>query len=173
MQDAISSILNKYDITGKYLDEIGLKELSSYFETGIDRLKATEIITSKASKIVREAASRLYTEQPELLRPGGNSYTTRRYATCLRDIDYYLRYVSYAMIAGDIDILNERLLDGLKETYLSLSVPVGPIIRSIEILKDIVINELNNKDTKISYKSQKIVAQPFDYISRSLSEQNI
>nr|YP_009398218.1 allophycocyanin beta 18 subunit [Thaumatella adunca]ARW67404.1 allophycocyanin beta 18 subunit [Thaumatella adunca] len=171
MQDAITNILNKYNITGKYLDNAGLKEIEQYFEIAIDRLKATEIITSQASKIVKKTATALYLEQPELLRPGGNSYTTRRYTTCLRDIDYYLRYSSYSLIAGDIDVLNERLLDGLKETYLSLSVPVGPIIRSVEILKDIVISELNHQNIQI--ENQKIFTKPFDYISYSLSEQNI
>nr|YP_009399887.1 allophycocyanin beta 18 subunit [Tolypiocladia glomerulata]ARW69706.1 allophycocyanin beta 18 subunit [Tolypiocladia glomerulata] len=171
MQDAISNILNRYDTTGKYLDRIGILEIEEYFHTATDRIKITEIITSNSSRIVKEAASRLYFEQPELLRPGGNSYTTRRYATCLRDIDYYLRYASYSLIAGNNDILSERLLDGLKETYGSLSVPLGPIIRTVEILKDIIVNEAENQN--IDVNNQKIFSLPFDYISSSLSEQNI
>nr|YP_010850396.1 Allophycocyanin beta 18 subunit [Lophurella caespitosa]WGH13195.1 Allophycocyanin beta 18 subunit [Lophurella caespitosa] len=171
MQDAITNILNKYDVTGKYLDQIGIQEIEMYLSSAIDRLKVTEIIASNSSKIVKETANRLYSEQPELLRPGGNSYTTRRYATCLRDIDYYLRYASYSLIAGNTDLLNERLLDGLKETYLSLNVPIGQIIRSIEILKEVVNNEVKNQN--ISTKNQQIYIQPFEYISLSLSEQNI
>nr|YP_009393276.1 allophycocyanin beta 18 subunit [Symphyocladiella dendroidea]ARW61838.1 allophycocyanin beta 18 subunit [Symphyocladiella dendroidea] len=171
MQDTITNILNKYDIRGKYLDSVGVEEIETYLYTAMDRIQVTEIITSNSSKIVKETANRLYAEQPELLRPGGNSYTTRRYATCLRDIDYYLRYTSYSLIAGNTDILNERLLDGLKETYLSLSVPIGPIIRSIEILKEVVINEIQDKN--INIRDQKIYIKPFEYISTSLSEQNI
>nr|YP_009392020.1 allophycocyanin beta 18 subunit [Periphykon beckeri]ARW60368.1 allophycocyanin beta 18 subunit [Periphykon beckeri] len=171
MQDAITNIINKYDTAGRYLDIIGIQEIETYLNTGIDRLKATEIIARNSSKIVKETANQLYEEQPELLRPGGNSYTTRRYATCLRDIDYYLRYASYSLIAGNTNLLNERLLDGLKETYLSLSVPIGPIIRTIEILKDIVKNKLEQSNIKI--KNEEIFIQPFDYISISLSEHNI
>nr|YP_009395756.1 allophycocyanin beta 18 subunit [Herposiphonia versicolor]ARW64736.1 allophycocyanin beta 18 subunit [Herposiphonia versicolor] len=171
MQDIISNVVNKYDTTGRYLDSAGLEEIQIYLNTGIDRLKIMEVIISNSSKIVKEAANRLYAEQPELLRPGGNSYTTRRYATCLRDIEYYLRYTSYALIAGNVDILNERLLDGLKETYISLGVPIGPIVRSIEILKEIIIDEISN--TNINKKTFEIVSQTFEYISNSLSEQNI
>nr|WGH12800.1 Allophycocyanin beta 18 subunit [Echinothamnion sp.] len=171
MQDAITNILNRYDITGKYLDTTGLEEIETYFSTALDRLTVTEIIANSSSRIIKETANRLYSEQPELIRPGGNSYTTRRYSTCLRDIDYYLRYASYSLIAGNNDLLNERLLDGLKETYLSLNVPIGPIIRSIEILKDIIKNEIQNKN--INSINQKICIQPFEYISSSLSEQNI
>nr|ARW69287.1 allophycocyanin beta 18 subunit [Polysiphonia sp.] len=171
MQDAITNILNKYDITGRYLDDMGIKEIEAYLNTALDRLKITEIIAQNSSKIVKETASKLYSEQPELLRPGGNSYTTRRYATCLRDIDYYLRYISYSIIAGNIDILDERLLDGLKETYLSLSVPIGPIVRSIELLKDVVASEVINEENEIIRKSALI--RPFEYVSTSLSEQNM
>lgn len=171
MQDVISNIVNKYDITGKYLDSTGIQEIEEYFDTALERLEVTELIASNSSKIVKETATRLYLEQPELLRPGGNSYTTRRYATCLRDIDYYLRYVSYSLIAGNNNILNERLLDGLKETYSSLSVPIGPIVRTVEILKDIVLNEIESKGIKII--NLNILNKPFDYISLNLSEQNI
>nr|YP_009391609.1 allophycocyanin beta 18 subunit [Laurenciella marilzae]ARW59753.1 allophycocyanin beta 18 subunit [Laurenciella marilzae] len=173
MQDAITTILNQYDLIGKYLDKGAMNKLNTYFNTATDRLRAMEIIISKSSKIVKETASRLYSEQPELLRPGGNSYTTRRYATCLRDIDYYLRYASYALIAGSKDILSERLLDGLKETYLSLSVPIGPTILSIEILKNVVSEEISNNNNDISLEDLKVLTEPFDYISQTLSEKNI
>nr|ARW64117.1 allophycocyanin beta 18 subunit [Chondria sp. (in: red algae)] len=173
MQDAITNIINQYDIRGKYLDSIAINELNVYFNTGIKRLEAIEVIISKASNIVKESASRLYLEQPELLRPGGNSYTTRRYATCLRDIDYYLRYSSYAIISGNNYILNERLLDGLKETYLSLNVPLGPIIISIEMLKNVVIEEINSNELCLNKEDLIKIIEPFDYISQNLSEQNI
>nr|YP_009326742.1 allophycocyanin beta-18 subunit [Membranoptera platyphylla]AMJ16999.1 allophycocyanin beta-18 subunit [Membranoptera platyphylla] len=169
MKDAITSVVNKYDLTGKYLDDIAMQEIDNYFITAIERLKAVEIINNQSSQIIKEAATRLYTEQPELIRPGGNSYTTRRYAACLRDIEYYLRYASYALIAGNTDILNERVLDGLKETYNSLNVPLSPTIRSIKILEEIIKAELISKKV-INYN---IIVEPFEYMIISLSEQNL
>lgn len=169
MQDAITNVLNKYDLTGKYLDNMAINELNNYFSNAIKRIEAVEIINSQASKIIREAAARLYEEQPELLRPGGNSYTTRRYAACLRDIEYYLRYSSYAIIAGNINILNERVLDGLKETYNSLNVPISPTIRSIKLLEEIIQYELNLTD----FNDQIVISEPFQHIIESLSEQDL
>lgn len=169
MQDAITNILNKYDLTGKYLDAFAMNELTKYFSQAFIRIKAIELINSQASKIVKEAAARLYEEQPELLRPGGNSYTTRRYAACLRDIGYYLRYASYAIIAGNTNILNERLLDGLRETYNSLNVPIGPTIRSIKILEEIIQGTLKFDQTN----DKSLISEPFEYIANNLSEQNI
>nr|QCI08741.1 Allogcyanin beta 18 subunit [Sphondylothamnion multifidum] len=168
MQDTITSIVNQYDLTGKYLDDMALSKIQNYFATALSRLQVIEMINSQSSKIIQETATRLYNEQPELLRPGGNSYTTRRYSACLRDIEYYLRYASYSLIAGNINILNERVLDGLRETYNSLNVPIGPTVRSIKILEEIVKEEFAD-----NYKEKpEFIKQPFEYMIMSLSEQN-
>lgn len=169
MQDAITSLLNRYDLKGKYLDTQAVNELNTYFSTALTRIQIIQLINSDTTKIIKEAASRLYEEQPELLRPGGNSYTTRRYAACLRDIEYYLRYASYALIAGDINILNERVLDGLKDTYNSLNVPIAPTIRSIQLLSDVIQNVAINKNIT----NTSIISEPFNYMIENLSEQNI
>nr|YP_009315309.1 Allophycocyanin beta 18 subunit [Yamadaella caenomyce]SCW23764.1 Allophycocyanin beta 18 subunit [Yamadaella caenomyce] len=171
MQDAISTIVNKYDLAGKYLDRIALNELEGYFQSGLDRIKISEIINSQASNIIKETSIQLYEEQPELLKPGGNSYTTRRYAACLRDIEYYLRYSSYAIIAGNTDILDERVLDGLRETYNSLEVPIGPTIRSIQIMQNIIseIVEINN----IEIQKSRIIDDVFQHLIIGLGEQNL
>jgi len=35
-------------------------------------------------------------------------------------MDYYLRYATYALVAGSMDVLDEQVLQGLRETYNSL-----------------------------------------------------
>ena len=49
-----------------------------------------------------------------------------------------MRYASYALVAGDIDLLDERVLQGLRETYNSLGVPIGPTVVGIQLMKDMV-----------------------------------
>ena len=56
-------------------------------------------------------------------------------AACLRDGEIILRYVSYALLAGDSSVLEDRCLNGLKETYLALGVPTTNAIRALEIMK--------------------------------------
>jgi phycobilisome core component len=126
MRDAVTSLIKNYDNTGRYLDRDAMDRLKSYFDTGMLRVQAAALINADAADIVKQSGLRLFEELPELIRPGGNAYTTRRYAACLRDMDYYLRYASYALVAGDTDVLDERVLEGLRETYNSLAVPIGP-----------------------------------------------
>ena len=119
MQDAITNVINQADVQGLYLDGSSMGRLEQYIASGELR--------------VRVAKSLLYSD---ITRPGGNMYTTRRYAACIRDLDYYLRYATYAMLAGDTSILDERVLNGLKETYNSLGVPIGATVQSIQAMKE-------------------------------------
>jgi phycobilisome core component len=169
MRDAVTSLIRNYDVTGRYLDRDAMDNLKSYFNTGMARVRAAAIINANAADIVKRAGLQLFDEQPELIRPGGYAYTTRRYAACLRDMDYYLRYASYALVAGDTDVLDERVLEGLRETYNSLGVPIGPTVQGIQIMKDIV-KELV---TEAGIDNPAIVDQPFDYMTRELSEKDL
>ena len=169
MRDAVTSLIRNYDITGRYLDRDAMDALKSYYASGAARVAAAATITANAATIVKQAASTLFEEVPELIRAGGNAYTTRRYAACLRDMDYYLRYASYALVAGDTDVLDERVLEGLRETYNSLGVPIGPTVRGIQIMKDIV----KQLSSEAGVEETSFVDQPFDYMSREFSEKNV
>lgn len=169
MRDAVTSLIGNYDIRGQYLDRDGIDTLKSYFETGVDRVQAAKIINANAAAIVKEAGSRLFVQLPELIQPSGNAYTTRRYAACLRDMDYYLRYATYALVAADMDVLNERVLEGLRDTYNSLGVPLSPTVQGIQIMKEIVKAQV----AAAGIEEATFLDQPFDYMARELSEQDV
>lgn len=169
MRDAVTSLIGTYDVAGRYFDRDAMERLKSYFETGTARVQAAGSINSDAAAIVKQSGSRLFEELPELIRPGGNAYTTRRYAACLRDMDYYLRYATYALVAGSMDVLDERVLQGLRETYNSLGVPIGPTIQGIQIMKDIVKAQV----ATAGVTDTAFVDEPFDYMTRELSEQDL
>lgn len=169
MRDAVTSLIKNYDLAGRYFDRNAIDSLKSYFDSGTARVQAAAAINTNAAALVKQAGLRLFEELPELIRPGGNAYTTRRYAACLRDMDYYLRYATYALVAGNTNVLDERVLQGLRETYNSLGVPIAPTVRGIQIMKDIVkgmVAEAGITDTAF-------IDQPFDHMNRELSEQDI
>jgi allophycocyanin beta subunit len=161
MQDAITSVINSSDVQGKYLDAASLEKLKAYFATGELRARASAAISANSATIVKEAVAKslLYSD---VTRPGGNMYTTRRYAACIRDLDYYLRYATYAMLAGDASILDERVLNGLKETYNSLGVPVVSTIQAIQAIKEVAASIVGSE-------AGKELGVYLDYISSGLS----
>lgn len=169
MRDAVTTLIRNYDSTGRYLDQSALESLKAYFDTGMARVQVAKMISANAAEIVKAAASQLFETVPELIRPGGNAYTTRRYAACLRDMDYYLRYGSYALVAGDSNVLDERVLQGLRETYNSLGVPIAPTVVGIQIMKDMV----KTKAAEAGIDDASFVDQPFDHMLRELSEVSV
>ncbi|WP_315787500.1 allophycocyanin subunit beta [Fischerella sp. JS2] len=161
MQDAITSLINSSDVQGKYLDNNSLEKLQHYYHTGDMRARAATTISANAKTIVTQtvAKSLLYTD---ITAPGGNMYTCRRYAACVRDLDYFLRYATYAMLAGDPSILDERVLNGLRETYNSLGVPIGATIRAVQAMKEVT-------NSMIGVEAGKEMGVYFDYIVSGLS----
>ncbi|MEM7062611.1 MAG: allophycocyanin subunit beta [Cyanobacteria bacterium P01_B01_bin.77] len=137
MQDTITSIINPADEKSNYIEGEALDNLKQYFQSGAVRVKAAGLIGSSAASIISKTVeeSLLY---GDITLPGGNMYPTRRYAACLRDLTYFLRYATYAMLAADTSILDERILNGLKDTYSSLGVPIEPTIQALQAMKDVV-----------------------------------
>jgi phycocyanin beta chain len=104
VMDAFTNLVSKSDARGAYLKDDELDMLIQFVENGNKRLDAVNRITSNSSKLVTGAARSLFDDQPQLINPGGNAYTNRRAAACLRDLDIILRYVTYAIYAGNVSI---------------------------------------------------------------------
>jgi len=173
MRDAISGVIGRYDQLGRYLDRDAIARIEAFYSQSTVRLAAVELINREASTIVREASQRLWLEDPELILPGGNAYTTRRLAACLRDMDYFLRYASYSLLADDITILDERVLNGLDDTYKSLGVPTGPTVRGIALLADVVCEMLLIQGSGDARLIEGVVRAPFLHLCRGLASTNV
>jgi len=169
MRDAITNLIRTYDLTGRYLDRDAIDSLKSYFSSGTARVAVAKMISGNAAEIVKTAGSKLFEDVPELLRPGGYAYTTRRYSACLRDMDYYLRYASYALVAGDTNVLDERVLQGLRETYGSLGVPIGPTVMGIQIMKDVV----KEMAVEAGVDDTSFIDGPFEHMARDFGETDL
>ena len=73
---------------------------------------------------------------------------TVRWRPCLRDGEIILRYITYAVLTGDASVLNDRCLNGLKETYSALGVPVGNTTRAVDIMKACAVAHVNDTNTE-------------------------
>jgi phycocyanin beta chain len=136
MFDAFAKVVSQADARGEYLSSSQLDALSAMVADGNKRMDVVNRITGNASAIVTNAARSLFAEQPGLIAPGGNAYTNRRMAACLRDMEIILRYVTYAIFAGDSSVLEDRCLNGLKETYLALGTPGASVATGVQKMKE-------------------------------------
>jgi len=140
MFDAFTKVISQCDARGEMLSSGQLDALTQMVADGNKRLDAVNRITSNASTIVANAARSLFADQPQLIAPGGNAYTSRRMAACLRDMEIILRYVTYATFAGDASVLDDRCLNGLRETYQALGTPGASVATGVEKMKEAALS---------------------------------
>lgn len=148
MLDAFSKVVVQSDAKAAYIGGSDLQALKAFINEGNKRLDSVNYIVSNASCIVSDAVSGMICENPGLIAPGGNCYTNRRMAACLRDGEIVLRYVSYALLAGDSSVLEDRCLNGLKETYIALGVPGNSSARAVSIMSAAVNAFITNTASK-------------------------
>ncbi|MFZ4804956.1 MAG: phycocyanin subunit beta [Synechococcus lacustris] len=144
--DAFTKVVAQADARGEFLNAGQLDALSGVVAGGFKRLDAVNRITSNASTLVTNGARALFEQQPALIAPGGNAYTHRRLAACLRDLDIILRYITYAVYLGDASVLEDRALNGLRETYLALGVPGASVAEGIRNIKAAAIDLVNDRN---------------------------
>ncbi|NJK51528.1 MAG: phycocyanin subunit beta [Leptolyngbyaceae cyanobacterium SU_3_3] len=146
MLDAFAKVVSQADARGDYLSAAQLDALGAMVAEGNKRMDTVNRITSNSSTIVANAARALFAEQPGLIAPGGNAYTSRRMAACLRDMEIILRYITYAIFAGDSSILDDRCLNGLRETYLALGTPGASVAVGVNKMKEAAIAIANDQN---------------------------
>lgn len=148
MLDAFSRAVTAADSSGSFVGGDDLNALKDFIAEGNKRLDAANEIASNASCIVTDSIAGIVCESPGLTAPGGGVYTNRKMAACLRDAEIVLRYITYAVLTGDSSVLTDRCLNGLKETYAALGVPVGNTSRAIAIMKACAVAHVTGTNTE-------------------------
>ncbi len=67
-------------------------------------------------------------------------------AACLRDMEVIHRYVTYAVFTGDAAVLEDRCLNGLRETYLALGVPGAFVAEGVHKMEDTAISIASDRN---------------------------
>ena len=157
----ITKIIINADADIRYLTPGELEEINLFVKSSDRRLKIVKTLTTSRDRIVKEAANRLFQSSPNLVSPGGNAYGKEMTATCLRDMDYYLRLISYSIAAGDSAPIQEIGIVGVRQMYQSLGTPIESVAKSVRAMKEIATSILPVEDITE-------VGMYFDYLAAAL-----
>lgn len=158
----VSQVILRADDELRYPSSGELDGINKFLKTGAQRVRIAEAIAENEKKIVDKASKDLFRLHPEYRAPGGNAYGQRQYNQCLRDFGWYLRLVTYGVLAGDKEPIEKTGLIGVREMYNSLNVPVPGMVDAIRCLKDASLALLTNEDAREA-------APYFDYIIQAMS----
>jgi allophycocyanin alpha subunit len=145
MSIVTKSIVNA-DAEARYLSPGELDRIKGFVTTGEKRLRIAETLTGARERIVKQAGDQLFQKRPDVVSPGGNAYGEEMTATCLRDLDYYLRLVTYGIVAGDITPIEEIGVVGVKEMYNSLGTPIPGVVEGVRAMKSVATSLLSADD---------------------------
>jgi allophycocyanin alpha subunit len=145
MSIVTKSIVNA-DAEARYLSPGELDRIKSFVTSGATRLRIAQALSESRERIVKQAGDSLFQKRPDVVSPGGNAYGEEMTATCLRDLDYYLRLVTYGIVAGDVTPIEEIGIVGVREMYKSLGTPVDGVVEGVRSLKSVAASLLSGED---------------------------
>jgi len=127
-----------------------LRSMVEFLSSGARRVAVVKVLTASEKKIVDEAAKQLFSRKPDYVAPGGNAYGQRQRAQCLRDFSWYLRLVTYGVMAGSTEMIQQIGLVGAREMYNSLGVPMPGMVEAMRSLKDAAIDLLGTEEAAVA-----------------------
>ena len=158
----VSQVILNADDELRYPSSGELKSIEDFLKTGDQRMQIVSTLSENEKKIVQEASKQLWQKHPDYISPGGNAYGQRERAQCLRDYGWYLRLVTYGVLAGDKEPIETIGLIGAREMYNALGVPMEGMADAISCLKSASLALLNDEDAKAT-------APYFDYLIQGMS----
>lgn len=145
MSIVTKSIVNA-DAEARYLSPGELDRIKSFVTSGERRVRIAETMSGARERIVKEAGNQLFQKRPDVTSPGGNAYGEEMTATCLRDLDYYLRLITYGIVAGDTTPIEEIGIVGVREMYKSLGTPIDAVVEGVRAMKNVTTGLLSGDD---------------------------
>jgi allophycocyanin alpha subunit len=145
MSVVTKSIVNA-DAEARYLSPGELDRIKGFVTGGERRLRIAQVLTENRERIVKQAGDQLFQKRPDVVSPGGNAYGEEMTATCLRDLDYYLRLVTYGVVSGDVTPIEEIGIVGVREMYNSLGTPIPAVVEGVRAMKSAAASLLSGED---------------------------
>ncbi|HEY9763059.1 MAG TPA: allophycocyanin subunit alpha-B [Trichocoleus sp.] len=158
----VSQVILNADDELRYPTSGELRTIEDFLKTGDQRMRIATTLAENEKKIVDQASKELWKRRPDFIAPGGNAYGQKQRALCLRDYGWYLRLITYGVLAGNSSPIESIGIVGVREMYNALNVPVPGMVEAIRCLKAASLNLLSDEDAA--------EAQPyFDFLIQAMS----
>ena len=157
----VRDLILKADDDLRYPSSGELRSMVDFLSQGSIRLSVVRSLTENEKKIVDESAKQLFSRKPEYVAPGGNAFGQKQRAQCLRDYSWYLRLVTYGVLAGSTELIQQIGLVGAREMYNSLGVPMPGMVEAMRCMREASL-------ALLSEDQQTLAAPYFDYLIQGM-----
>lgn len=135
-------------------DNLKLDNLVNYYRKASTRLNAAKNLSEREHQLAVECSLFILQKFPEYEKK------EQWKQVCIRDIQYFIRCITYCLVADSTEPIDNYLLNGLKELYQSLGLSFSCCISALEFLK---------KNNELVKSEAEELTFYIDYLLKSLS----
>ncbi|MGB3572047.1 MAG: allophycocyanin subunit alpha-B [Phormidesmis sp.] len=143
----VAKVIAQSDRADRFLGSAELTQLQDFFNQSGARISAAQKLSANQQKIVEEGSKQFWSQCPDTPSNRGNEQKT---ALCQRDQGWYIRLVSYCVLAGNSKPLEDIGLDGMRDMYTSLNVPLSNLRVAMRSLKQAALGRLNSEEAALA-----------------------